>query len=386
MSGAHSSSVRSLTWDEVRARRLARSHLLHRPSRDRLVDVVHDVGGIHAQVMAAAELSLSARVAHLTQQEVRAALWERRTLVKTWTLRGTLHLHAADELPLWLAARRAVTGWRDGTWHEEEGIERAQAEAVLAAIGEALDGRCLLREELADEVAARVGNWVREPLTSGWGYLIGPAVATGALCHGPPRGSKITFVRADQWVADWREVDLDDALAEVCRRYLATYGPARPEAFSQWFRSRSFKRADARVLFDSLRDELEEVDVDGRRASLLARDGDVPASSESVSVRLLPEYDAYLMAFREREQLVPEAAREHLFDHARGRYEGPSAVPWLLVDGVVRGWWSRKRRGKRLELVVEPFVRVTRSLREGIEAEAERIGGLLGLQAELKVG
>src|SRR6266542_7093452 len=77
---------------------------------DRLVEVAHDLGGVHAQVQASAELQLAVRVDGITQGDVREALWERRQLVKAWTLRGTLHLHPADELQLWHAARRAVAG------------------------------------------------------------------------------------------------------------------------------------------------------------------------------------------------------------------------------------------------------------------------------------
>ena len=89
----------------MRARRLARSALTERSSS--LVDVVRQVGGIHAQVQASAELQLAARVDGIAQGDVRDALWRDRTLVKAWTMRGTLHLHVADELPLWHAATAA---------------------------------------------------------------------------------------------------------------------------------------------------------------------------------------------------------------------------------------------------------------------------------------
>src|SRR5207249_5087251 len=91
-------TVPSATWAEVRARRLERSSLTDRAAADRLVDVARDVCGVHAQVQASAELQLAARVDGITRGDVRDALWERRTLVKAWTLRGTLHLHPADEL------------------------------------------------------------------------------------------------------------------------------------------------------------------------------------------------------------------------------------------------------------------------------------------------
>src|SRR5437763_11763069 len=100
--------MRRLTWAEVRARRLERHLLIGRVSRDALVDVVRMTCGIHAQVMAAAELSLAARIDGLTRLDVHDALWRERSLVKAWTVRGTLHLHPADELPLWFPARRAT--------------------------------------------------------------------------------------------------------------------------------------------------------------------------------------------------------------------------------------------------------------------------------------
>ena len=144
------------------------------------------------------------------------------------------------------------------------------------------------------------------------------------------------------------------------------------------------KPAVARALFESLGDELAEVDVDGRRAWLPARSR-VPAPVDGV-VRLLPQYDVYLVGFREREQLVPERAREWLQRHLRGRLEGPVAVPWLVVDGVVAGSWTRKRDGKRIEIAVEPFEKLSRPLREALQDEAARIGAFYGLEPKLTIG
>src|SRR5579884_3382451 len=112
-------------WDQVRARRVARSSLGERASADQLVEVASALCGVHAQVQAAAEIQLATRIDELTQAAVRAALWERRALVKAWTLRGTLHLHPAAELPLWQAARRAVTRQKDKglpAWRDPAGV------------------------------------------------------------------------------------------------------------------------------------------------------------------------------------------------------------------------------------------------------------------------
>ena len=135
--------VRTLTWDQVRARRLARSHLLTPAPRERLVEVVGQVCGIQAQMMGAAELAVGARVTGVTQQDVREALWERRSLVKTYGPRGTLHLLPAGELPMWMAALQAIPDHYRAMWHELADVGREQVDELVQATGQALDGRRL---------------------------------------------------------------------------------------------------------------------------------------------------------------------------------------------------------------------------------------------------
>jgi hypothetical protein len=156
------------------------------------------------------------------------------------------------------------------------------------------------------------------------------------------------------------------------------YGPATYREFRQWFSSRHFTPADARALFAEL--ELVEVEVEGRKAFLLE---DEKPTSPASSVRLLPEYDVYIMGFREREHLVPEPVKAQVAAHGKGRYEGPAGTPFLVIDGVCAGIWSRKKSAKRIELTVEPVCKLTKAEREGVEAEAERIGAFLGLDPAL---
>jgi hypothetical protein len=127
---------------------------------------------------------------------------------------------------------------------------------------------------------------------------------------------------------------------------------------------------DARRLFQSVRAVRTPQSTAGRPA---------PA-------RLLPEYDCYVMGFRERERLLPARARAQVQAHPRGRYESVAAVPTLLVDGVVAGVWKRSRRGKRIAISVEPARRLAASERAAVEREAERIGDFLGLEPLLRLG
>jgi hypothetical protein len=349
----------------VRARRLARSSLTSRSHA--LLQVVHSTAGIHAQVQASAELQLAARVEGITQEDVRAALWRDRTLVKAWTLRGTLHLHPAAELPLWFATRtprEELDEWRDpaGALHPPVGADEVQE--LRAAVWDAASEEPLLRDELTAAVVRRVGKKHEGRLRSGFSFF------TDELCQGPPRGNKITLVRPDQWLGSWKRVSRMQALREAARRFLFAYGPSQRGDFRQWL------GVDAG--FDGV--DVEEVDVEGRAAFVLAGDTDFPEAKQSV--RLLPEYDVYVMGFREREQLVPASVRQQVAAHRRGRYEGPAGVRFVLVDGVTAGLWERKKLAKRLEVHVAPVKRVAH---RALEREVERYAQFFGVEPALTV-
>jgi len=375
--------MRSFTWEMVCRRRLAHHHLLAPVPAARLVDAVSSVGGVQAQILSAAELGIGVRVAGITRQDVQATLWKQHALVKTYGPRGTLHLLPADELSLWMAALRACEMRSESHWYAAAGLEPAQADALLEAIGEALDRRCLTRQELADEVAQRVGAWARERLLSAWGEWLAPAAYIGRLCFGPSRGNQVTFVRADQLVDGWQERDAEQALVEVCRRYFATYGPASHQDFARWFR---LKPDAARQVMASLTDELEAVDLAGRRAWMLATDTDEVRESTHGSLRLLPQYDCYVLGCGPREWVVPQAAQARVSTYGRGRFEGATALAVLLIDGVVSGMWERRRQARRSELRVEAFGQLTARQLDQLEAEAARTGAFLEEELKLSLG
>ncbi|HET7573070.1 MAG TPA: winged helix DNA-binding domain-containing protein [Gaiellaceae bacterium] len=353
-----------MSWEQVRARRLARSRLLE-PAGS-LVEAARATCGIQAQLQVAAELGLGLR-AGATQAEVRRALWEERSLVRTWTLRGTLHLHPADELGLWTAASPGLA---------ETGLEPRRRARLLAAFAEALDGRELLREELADEVARRAGEWARGPLSSGWAYLLGDAVRAGILCSGPPRGAKVTFVRADQWLGEVRAWDEREALLEAARRLVKTYGPVTHRSLV-YLAVRG--AAAQKALLAELRDELVPVEVEGAQAWLHAADAELPEPAPST--RLVPQWDCYLLGFREHDHVFAAGAKELYWDtrwKKTGRYETPVQFANVLVDGAVAGKWERRVRGGVLDVDARVARPLTRAQRAELEAEAARVARILG--------
>jgi hypothetical protein len=365
--------VTSLSWDAVLAWRLERQHLAARAPRAKALDVVSDIAGLHAQVASCAELTLWARVDDLKPGDVDALLWKRRRLVKTWAMRGTLHLLPAAELPRYAGAlARLRPRHHVPAWLRHHGLERKQAEAMLAAIADALRGAELTREELAAAVAERTGEpELAAKLKGGFGDLLKPAAFTGDLCFAPSDGQRVRFTRPADWLGGWEPVDGEEAARTVVRSYLRAYGPAAREQFQRWFGMTS--PAQAGRWIQALGDELAEVDVEGEKGWMLAADVDAAASAAPAGVvRLLGGFDHYVVAApRAVDAVVAAADRERVY-----RPQGWLS-PVLLVDGRIEGVWSHERDGDELDVTVEPFGRVGKAVAAVVEAEAERLAAFL---------
>ncbi|WP_151479344.1 winged helix DNA-binding domain-containing protein [Streptomyces albicerus] len=371
-----------ITWDEASARRYERQLLrTPAPSGTPVAEVVGALLAAHAQVLSAAELSVCLRLDGSTRQDVRAALWDDRSLVKTYGPRGTIHLLAAAELPLWSAALTAVpTG--PSPHPADVRMTPEQEDRVVAAIGDALDGRQLTIDELTEAVVARTGPWAGDLVMEAfqgkwprWRQVMHRAGQEGALCFAPNRGRKATYTRPPHFAP----LPADEALATLVRHYLHAYGPATPQYFAKWAAA---PRSWAADLFASVASSggIEEVDFEGAPAWVVAGDTEFP--SEAVrGVRLLPYFDSYAIAAQPREWMFPGAAYERALAGGQA-----GNFPVLLVDGVVAGVWHQRRQGKRTTVTVEPLGRLTTAQQRELGEQVERVGEVLEARPELVVG
>ncbi len=367
-----------LTWPGVLAWRLRRQCLDRRSSRDEALGVIAKICGLHAQVMSSAELTLWARVEDLEPGMVGEALWEHRSLAKTWAMRGTLHLLPADELPTWVAAQGVLKPRHHAkSWQKYYGLMYEEAEAMVAAIPQALDGRMLTREQLAQEVGRIMGSEeIGGKLRDGFGALLKPSAFRGDLLFAPSVGRNVRFARPDQWLSGWEPAETEVAAREVVRRYLAAYGPATREEFARWFGTSS--PAQAGRLIESLGEEVAPIEVEGSHAWMLVEHVPEAETAEPTGVvRLLPAFDQYVVAApRDREAVLPEALKSRVY-----RPQGWLS-PVLLVDGRMEGVWSHERKGDRLVVEIEPFTEQPGWVRRAAEEEAERLTRLLGGELE----
>jgi hypothetical protein len=377
-----------LRWDQVLAWRAARHHLDGRVPAKAMLEVAGRIAGLHAQVLSSAELTLAARVEDLEPDAVRHALWSERSLVKTWAMRGTLHLLPAAEFPLWQAARSTHRPWEAGAWQRGFGVTLAELERLNGAVAQALEGQLLTREELADRVGELTGSKrLGDKLRESWGALLKPAAALGLVCFAPGKGQQVRFTRPDTWLGGWTDHDPDQAMDEVTRRFLAASGPVTREDFARWWGMPSPARG-ARLL-QRLGGEVARVEVEGAAAYALA--ADLPGLAEaggrgkaagagSRTVRLLPAFDQYVItATLHADRLMPGPFKARVY-----RPQGWLS-PVLLVGGRMDGVWRQETKGRRLQITIEPFAGPPPArVRRAAEAEAERLAAWSGGQLELR--
>lgn len=314
---------------------------------------------IQAQDTRSSRLGVRARSAALTAADVVRACSEERAVVRTWAMRGTLHMLCAEDVR-WITALIGPTVERRYAKRRAElGLPPELCARILAAVPEILADRGpLVRAELVSELNAR-GMRI-DPSDQAPAHVVLLAAARGVACRGPDRpDEEPTYVRLDDWVPPEPARDRDDALAELSRRFARAYGPAGAGDLAYWS---GLPAADA------------------ARALALAPPPDPPPAGRSpLPVRLLPAFDGYLLGHRDRTPILP--AR-----HAAKLLSGSWMLPSVVVDGRIVGTWRRAREEGGLTVSVSPFTaRLPRGSVRALRAEASDVGRFLGVPARMEV-
>jgi uncharacterized protein YcaQ len=367
----------SLSDDQVRLLRLSAQRLDSRRARSvtGVRQVVKDVCGVQAQDASAAALAVRARCAGIVASDVEDARVQERSVVRTWCMRGTLHLLATEDLG-WLLALLGPIFIRSGRRRRAElGLDEDTCARGVRIIRDVLTSRGpLTRAEIAGQLATRSIRTAGQATI----HLIGLAALEGVICLGPVRGREPTYVVLADWIGQLPALSREKALAELARRYLMAYSPATPEDLAAWS---GLALREARAGWQQVTTQLIEVKIGGSSAWMLkaqARWLDRAPARRPI-VRLLPSYDTYLLGYRSRDlALAPK--------HAKRIHPGGGLLrPALLVDGKVIGAWKIERHRVRIDVVVKPFEDLTASAQRGLEVEVEDLAHFLGVEAELKV-
>lgn len=333
-------------------------------------DVVKWLGAVQAQLYDEAKWALALRSRSSTDAAIERAFSAGRIL-RTHVLRPTWHFVVPGDLRWMLSLTGPRVSKRMAPYNrrlelDEQVFRRSRTAIVRALAG----GRQLTRQELREALeraGVRVGGVQR------LAHIVMQGELDAVICSGGRRGKQFTYSLLDDRVPASRALSRDEALAELTRRYFSSHGPAQLQDFVWWS---GLTTGDARAGIAMVGRKLTCEVIDGKTywlagaASGLARGG-----RSAPSAYLLPLYDEYLIAYKDR-----SAARDPRWSQAAGR--DPFSAP-IVVDGRVVGGWRKSGRGDEVLFTLTPFVPMNREETSAVASAARAYAKFLGLQPSL---
>ncbi len=350
-----------LTDRQLNRATLARQLLLERARLDP-VAATEAVGGLQAQEPASPYLALWTRLQDFEPEALSAALHARK-LVKATLGRSTLHIVSAADYQASVTALLAVTRSR---WMQERRglpVRRTLPELTEASLAFAAEPRTNV--ELRDH-AGTLGEPV--PADELWRRIR----RYGAFVHVPTGepwafGRRPVQIAARAWL-DEPEADEEAALERLVRAHLRAFGPSRMADIAQWsgLAVRSLRRGLRRI--DGI---VTHEDTRGRELLDLS-DAPLPDEDTPAPPRLLPMWDETLLAYAERDRILPEAYRKRVIVKAG------DVLPTFTLDGYVAGlWWAEADAQDGPRVVLEPFEPMAPAHVDVLEQEGARLARFL---------
>ncbi|NTV31039.1 winged helix DNA-binding domain-containing protein [candidate division WWE3 bacterium] len=368
-----------LDWQRINSWRLYKHGLL--ATSNNSFDVVSKVIGLQSQVLSAAELSLFVRMTSLKRNSFHTALKKDHTLIKTWMMRGTLHLTTPDIYQLFVSARK-VNLLRWYRYFEYYGISEKDFELYIESANEVLSDTPTTREELARRLAEVNRNKnIKELITSkSWGSPLKPLAWAGYLSFGANQSQNVTFINPRFYIKNWKESDPIMALQEIIRKYLQVYGPSNVKQFTNWWDGGSGLTYNKKV-FDTLSDELAEVTIgDWRGVILESMKSELVDYQMNDHCLLLPLFDAFTIGLERGSDLFQTLAKK--FHKFVFRPQGwISAV--IVINGSIQGVWEYKIQSGKLIVKIQGFSTFSLSTKNDISNRVNDFAEYLSCKPEI---
>lgn len=308
-----------LSEDHLRRARVASQHL-HRPRRRSATEMVRHLLGVQAQIYSAAVQALQARTEGLTAEAVDRARLRSRSIVRTWAMRGTLHLITAEDHG-WLVPLVMEHPVKNSHRRlQQMGLRLDEAQKAVRMITRMLQREGpLTRTEIVERLEAK-GVRMKDRQISY--HLLFLAGSDRTIVQGPSQGQEPRYVLTRDWIRKSKTLRREEALAELAVRYLRAHQPAEPVDLAFWS---GISMPDARRGWKAIEDRLVEVKALGR--SMWALKGKIEEAPKGLK-RELPNFDEYLLGWKDRSFIA---------DKSTWRKINPGAGwfhPALLGDGL----------------------------------------------------
>jgi DNA glycosylase AlkZ-like len=345
-----------------------RAQQISRHDFDTPAKLVSWLGAVQAQEYPAAKWALGLRLPRgATDQSIENAVSD-GSILRTHALRWTWQFVSPDDIRWLIELVRARLNERARKRHGDLGLDAATFRKCNTVIEKAIrDGSNLTR----DEIAARLKGARISPAGQRLPHILARAELEGIICSGARKGKHSTYALLDLRVPKSKKrFTREEALAELAHRYFVSRGPATVSDFSWWS---GLAPAEARSGVESVKSKLVSKTIDGKS---YFSGPSKPARSTKGLAYLLPAFDEYLVAYRNRDAVLdPNVAK-------RVNAGGGILWPTVVVDGRVVGTWRRVLSRTTVFIEIGLFEKRARAAKDAIADAAARYGTFLGLRPE----
>lgn len=330
------------------------------------------LGALQAQDMASGLWSLGVRLPGRTVADVNAAL-ERREAIRTWPMRGTVHLVPPADAR-WMLEVMGARMLPDAARRRQAlGLTGSDAERAVEVLAAALaGGRRMTRAQCLETLA---GSGVDVGGQRGY-HLMWFASQVGVTAIAPHIGKEQTFVLLDEWAPEPRRPSREEALGLIALRYFRGHGPATVADLARWT---GLTVSDCRLGVAAAGDALAAVRVDGTDMLLDAAAADLPAVPVDDEWLALPGFDEYMLGYKDRSMLLDPGHFAAVVPGGNGVFQAT-----LVRGGRVAGTWKRTLTTKAVVVSAHPLVPFGAADRRHAEEALQPYAAFLGLALDVR--
>ena len=348
------------------ARQRLHNQHISRATFEKPSDVVTSLGALQGQDYVGALWAIGLRMRQATQADIEQAIAD-RTIVRTWPMRGTLHLVASSDIRWLLKLMEPRTSASTASRHRQLELDKATLTKSNKVLVRALEGG---KQRTRPELAAALERAGISTINYRMSHILHHASILRLICFGPRRGKQLTFTLFDEWVPAGKQTERDEALAELTRRYFTSHGPATLQDFIWWS---GLTTAEARAGLEMIKPQFIQ-EVFGGQTYWLPQRARIRKDAQSKAY-LLPPFDEYTVAYKDRSAVL-DPAYAKLMNTGYGIFK-----PVVVVDGEVAGVWKREFKKNSLVIEVSLFNPLPEADKQKIARAADRYAEFLGLPA-----
>lgn len=327
-------------------------------------DIVRWFGAMQAQDFAAAKWAIALRTKDQTNADIEQAFNEGKIL-RTHIMRPTWHFVTPADIRWMLALTSPRVSAFNGSYYRKSGLDKTIFKKSNEVMRKALQGgKQLTREELNHELKKQ--KIPTEKL--GLSYMTMQAELDGIICSGPRIGKQFTYMLLEERVPKMKEISVEEALAELTKRYFQSHGPALVRDFVWWS---GLTVADARKGIALVGSTLHKEEREGKTYWFSESK---TGGKESQGGFLIPGFDEYFIAYKDRSDILDQKYAKQL-NQGGGMVNGA-----IVVEGKMVGGWRRSFDKKNVVVKMQLFEKITFFQEQLLEAQAQQYGKFIGMQ------